>query len=102
MLQPNVIASYATVSTFAACILGAGFMVRFFVAMAGEKRKIRHGNRRKMVEPGTHLATGVLGIANVFAVTHHIVPVSNQPYVVAKTARQGKADSVGGRAYRLG
>ena len=102
MLQPNVIASYATFSIFAACILGAGFMVRFFIALASDKKKSQHGNRRKAIEPGTHLATGVLRIANVFAVTRHLGPVSNQPYVVAKTARQREADSAGERAYRLG
>jgi hypothetical protein len=102
MLQPNAIASYATLSTFAACILGVGFMVFFFVALAGDKRKMRPGNRRKTIEPGTHLATGVLRIANIFAVTHHMGPVSNQPYVVAKTARHREADSVAGRVYRLG
>ena len=37
MLQPNLATSPAMLAMLAACVLGIGFMVRFFVALAGEE-----------------------------------------------------------------
>jgi len=55
MLQPNIVASPATFTMLAVCVLGIGFMVRFFIALASEENKIRVVHR---VRPrGVHCAT---------------------------------------------
>jgi|SRR6266851_8519174 len=47
MLPANTAASLATFTMVAACALGIGFMVRFFIALAGDGNKMRSGYRTR-------------------------------------------------------
>ncbi len=82
MLGPNTIANSAAISMLAACVLGIGFLIRFFIGLAGEGDKMRVAHpytpgegkpmadalyerrRHRVVEvnSGAHLALGVLRI----------------------------------------
>ncbi len=84
MLEPNILASLASLVMLATCVLGIGFMVRFFIALTGEEDKIRvvHQVRPRgvhyategvseyagaAVDPAAHLAMGVLRITTALA-----------------------------------
>ena len=87
MLQPNIVASSAPVVMLAVCVLGIGFMVRFLIALAGEEERIRVVHevrpggvhyatdgacdlpryRGAVVDPGAHIAMGVLRITTALA-----------------------------------
>jgi hypothetical protein len=122
MLQPNTVASLETFTMLAVCILGMGFMVRFFIALTGENRKIQivHTVRPKRVHsapviayeapllsgpeviPASPLVMGVVRIANALASN----PGENKqvavdwPHPIAFGARARATKSAAERRYR--
>ena len=90
MLQPNIVASPLLLVMLAVCVLGIGFMVRFFVALTGEENKIRVVHQVRLrgvhdatdgaseppryrwaaVDSGAHIAMGVLRITSALASNH--------------------------------
>ena len=76
MLQPNLTTGTAMLVTLAACVLGIGFLVRVFVALAGESGAItaRHKNRpleiretKVAADPEAYVAMGVLRITTALS-----------------------------------
>lgn len=82
MLPPNTVASPATFAMLLGCVLGIGFMIRFFIALTAEEGKIRvvhpvrprgvqHGtdtfSEAPTVSPGAQVAMGILSITTAFA-----------------------------------
>jgi hypothetical protein len=85
MLQPNLVASAVPLIMLVACGLAVGFMVRFFVALAGEENKtgMMHQVRPRevhyatdsgralprwaAVDSGVHIVMGVLRITTALA-----------------------------------
>lgn len=117
MLQPDMFANPSTLPILVLCILGAGFMVRFLIAMAAELgkapkpkgvRKISeityaHPLRSKgAVNPAGRLALGVMRI------TSSLVPNSSRRneegvvgrHLVGFRARTRTTDSATERRYR--
>jgi hypothetical protein len=56
MLQPSTVVGPGTFIMVALCALGMGFMVRFFIALARDGRKVRVGSGQA---PAARLALGV-------------------------------------------
>ena len=122
MLPANTAASLATFTMVAACALGIGFMVRFFIALAGDGNKMRSGYRTRpkgvrsapdapckellrsetAVNPSGHLAMGVLRISTALALNssrgNQQVAV-DRPHLVAFAARARPRESSTKRSY---
>jgi hypothetical protein len=78
MLNPNTITNLAPFAMLAVCVLAIGFMLCFFLALATDHHKMAHRaandaanaaprSRGTVVEPGTHIALGVLRVTSVLA-----------------------------------
>ena len=76
MLHPNLATSTAMLVTLAACVLGIGFLIRVFVALAGEsgaitaRHKIRPLEirlREVAADPEAYVAMGVLRITTALS-----------------------------------
>jgi hypothetical protein len=115
MLHPNTITSLGTFAMLAVCVLAIGFMLCFFLALANDDHKIRmarrvvvnhavdalHRHRGAVVEPGTHIALGVLRITSVLAAN----PCRGEERADAHlrfAGRHRKPSSVNEGVYRLG
>ncbi len=111
MLGPNTIANSAAIGLLAACVLGIGFLIRFFIGVAdeGSKARVAHPyapgegkfavgtlyqrprHRVAEVNSGAHLALGVLRITTVLnsdlkrgrrPAAHRVHFVNNHTYQV--------------------
>ena len=124
MLLPGAVASSASVGILAVSVVGLGFMVRFFVALAVDERSMRVGRRapvegvpfeadicqrpahgRIASDSGTHLAMGVLRITAALYPTRATSPRSgeSQPSLVAGgMAAERQPHPASRRLYRLG
>jgi len=129
MLQPNTLESPGASAMLAVCVLGVGFMVRFFIALVGDEHKaqavhmvgtgeegysakatyqslrpLRH--RRAVAEPGTHIALGVLRITSALASDpgrEEGRTLANRSHIMTFAAvPKREADSANERLYRLG
>jgi hypothetical protein len=122
MLQPNTVATPATFTMLVGCVLGIGFMVRFFIALASDGREARIGNkvrpkrvkwvadlgcegrcdRAVRVSPAAHLAMGVVRITTALASNpRNQYAAGDHPYLVTSAARARQRDSAPERRYRL-
>lgn len=123
MLQPNTVASLASFMMLAVCVLGIGFMIRFFIALASEEDQIRvvHPVRPKgvhyatdaaceppryrwaAVDSGAHIALGVLRITTVLASNPRAVrrTAAERPNIVMFAGPARESDSPTDRRYRL-
>jgi hypothetical protein len=98
----------------AGCVLAIGFMLCFFLALANDDHKVRMArivvhhagdavprHRGAVVEPGTHIALGVLRITNVLGAS----PRRGEERADAQlrfAGRQRQPGSVNERVYRVG
>ncbi len=121
MLQANAVASATTFTLLAACVLGIGFMVRFFIALVGEENQTRIVHvvrpkgihyaanrasearyRRAAGEPGDHFVMGVLRITTALASSPKHEKgraAADRPNIVMLTAPNWERDSATGRRY---
>jgi hypothetical protein len=76
MLQPNLATSPAMLTMLAACALGIGFLIRVFVALAGERgaipgrhkiRPLEFREREVAADPEAYVAMGVLRITTALS-----------------------------------
>jgi hypothetical protein len=123
MLQPNIVAGPATFIMLAVCVLGIGFMIRFFVALAREENRIRvvHQVRSRgvhyatdgaseppryrwaAVDSGAHIAMGVLRITTALASSSSREGrrAADRSNVVMFAGSDRERDSATERRYRL-
>lgn len=122
MLQPNTVASPAAFTILVVCVLGMGFMVRFFVALARDGREARTANgvrpnrvkwvadlgcegrwdREVAVSPAAHLAMGVVRITMALASNpRRQRTAADRPHLVTFSAQARQRDSASERRYRL-
>ena len=122
MLPANTVASVEVLGTLVACLLGIGFMIRFFVALAGDRKMkavapVRRQSRfpkyarpepgryrRRVGNPAELLAIGVLRITQALASRRrhadvHLTPL--RPYLVKGASRTGDRTSAN-ETYRIG
>ncbi len=124
MLPANTVANLEVLGTLMACLLGIGFMIRFFMALADD-RKMKAGApvrrnqsrfpksarpepgkyRRHVGNPAELLAIGVLRITKALASRRrhadvHIPP--QRPYLVKGASRTGDRTSANESIYRIG
>jgi len=102
MLQPSTVVGRGTFIMVALCALGMGFMIRFFIALARDGRKLRLGSRQA---PAARLALGVFRITTALAANSVRVRrrgAMDGPHVVTIAARLRESDSTTERLYRLG
>jgi hypothetical protein len=112
MLHPDTITSLGTFAMLAVCVLAIGFMLCFFLALANDDHKMAHRvvhnaatavprHRVAVVEPGTHIALGVLRVTSVFAASPGHEEERADAHV-RFAGRHRQPGSVNERIYRLG
>jgi len=102
MLQPSTVVGPGTFIMVALCALGMGFMVRFFIALARDGRKVRVGSGQA---PAARLALGVFRITTALAANsgrERRRGGMDGPQVVTIAARLRERDSTTDQLYRLG
>jgi hypothetical protein len=122
MLQTNLVASLGTFTMLTVCILGMGFMIRFFIALTGEKTHARavHDLRSKRIHsvavgaceapsrsgpeltPASPLVMGVVRIANALASNpgENGQVTVDRPHPIVFGARARASRSAAERRYR--
>jgi hypothetical protein len=124
MLPANTVASVEVLGTLMACLLGIGFMIRFFVALADDRKMkavapVRRNPsrfpkyagpepgkyRRHVGNPAELLAIGVLRITKALASRRRHADVHStplRPYLVKGVSRSGGRTSANESIYRSG
>jgi hypothetical protein len=112
MLQPNLATSPAMLAMLAACVLAIGFLIRVFVALAGESGAIpvRHKirpleirEREGAADPEAYVAMGVLRIATALSSNSggEEIETTDRSNVVMFAASGRPHDSASQRRYGL-